>query len=811
MNPSAIRIAPALFLLIAMTGSAAAPANYGRIELLRDRWGIPHVFSDTDPGALYGLGWATADERGFQMTYSLRIIQGRLAEILGDRKRPGHSDTALEGDRRMRTFGWVQAAERVAAALDPDTRDLLGAYCAGVNDSFARQRADGNLHPLFERLGVKPEPWTPADCLLSWWHVSQFFATDGTRDLMVWRNAHQPDPNRPRPPRPGRLWQDDAAAVVQESDVSREWMQQVRKFADSHGMEAQPGKGDAPKFSHAWVVGGSRMTTGNAVLVSDPQTPVRNPSLWMEFHLHGRTLEARGIGVPGSPGLLIGFTPWIAWGLTALGADQADLFRLETSPDHPDAYRWNDDWRPMRLRDERIRVKGGDDIAMTVRETHVGPLVSEFAFRRPGDPEVALKRVPICDTDRDTIQAVFGLMRARTVEDAAGRLNDWRFPSANCVFADSAGHIGYQVLGATPIRPAGGSDRTGNEALEGSGDAGDWQGFVPPTLLPRVLNPARGLLWSANHRPVASFYPIALGLSTGSMGDTVRSWRLREKLTQAGRYSPLDVLNIHFDSVNPARRELVRLGLHLRRTNRQALSEGALHALHVLEPWWSAGASSDLHLDGASLATRISTFFRFVATPLALRFGGGESGLTRFLKDSARQIAQDPEAAFDPEVAEFVDRVLSEAWNEYAADGGGGVSRRGRGAGAGPVRLAWFDSLDGYGSLGAEGDLDVPPLACVDGQTLVSQAAQSYTQWVPVDAVDSALTVCPIGHSDRPDSPFRTSTLEAWAGGRLHPAPLSRAAVDALAVSTNRLSAGFDLHRDVDKSNPASRQSGADR
>jgi penicillin amidase len=114
---------------------AAPQAGYGKIELLRDSWGIPHVFSDTDAGAMYGLGHATAQERGFQMVYSLRIIQGRLAEVIGDRPKAGGKETALDHDRKMRTFGWARAAARTVSHLDLGTCRLLEAYCEGVNDS----------------------------------------------------------------------------------------------------------------------------------------------------------------------------------------------------------------------------------------------------------------------------------------------------------------------------------------------------------------------------------------------------------------------------------------------------------------------------------------------------------------------------------------------------------------------------------------------------------------------------------------------------------------------------------------------------
>ncbi len=775
--------AAAVLIVATFSSLAEPPAGSGRIELLRDTWGIPHVFSATDAGAMYGLGYATAQERGFQMVYSLRVIQGRLAEVIGERQRGNRNETALDNDRKMRTFGWARAAERTAANLDAATRQLVEAYCVGVNDSFATQTQAGTLHPLFKQLQVTPEPWTPADCLLSWWHLAQFFATDGTRDLLAWRNREHPRPDQPHPPKPGPLWLDDEAAVVQRGDVSDAWLESVGEFCTEHGLGEGSTSGEGPKFSHAWVVGGRKTTTGSAVLVSDPQTPVRNPSLWMEFHVCGQTFNVRGVGVPGSPGLLIGFNRNVAWGLTALGADQADLFRLDTDLQHPNEYRWNGQWRKMVVRTERIKVKGGADVDLAVRETHLGPVTSAFCFRQPGDPEVALKRVPMCETNRDTIQGVFAMMRAKDGAEFAKAFADWRFPSANCVFGDAGGHIGFAVLGAISLRAKSAPEAGGYIAMPGNGDADDWRGFVPQELLPQVVDPKAGLLFSANHRPIGTFYPIPLGISTGSMGDTIRSWRLRELLTARARFTPQAVLDVHFDTVNPSRRDLVRLGLHLRRTQPAALSEAATNALRVLEPWLNAGASSDLKAEGAALATQISTFFRMMATPVALKFGGGESGLARFLKDAHRRIQADPKVTLDAEEAAFVNDVLAGAWQ--AVGGRRADAPRGRAAGnpPGPAALGWFESLDGFGSLDAKLDLPASGITDLDGQTIRCQSAQSYTQWVPLDDADAAQTVCPIGHSDRPESPYRTSTLALWQAGQFHAAPLRRAAVEKITVN----------------------------
>lgn len=779
-----------VLLLMLWSVFPAASADLGKVELLRDRWGVPHIFAESDAGAMYGLGYFTAQERGFQMTYALRIMQGRSAEILGSRQKAGGRSSALESDKRMRTFGWSRAASRIATNLDHETKSLLQAYCDGVNASFQKQQQSGTLHPLFKDLSVSPEPWTPADCLLSWWHLAQFFATDGTRDLMVWRNNRNPAPGQLRAPEMVKSWADDTTAVVQLGDASKTWLEGVERFTAANGFQRTGtiSTNDAPKFSHAWVVGGKKSTTGSATLVSDPQTPVRNPSLWMEFHLKGKTFDVRGIGVPGSPGLLIGFSKNIAWGLTALGADQADLFRLETSAGRTNEYRWNGAWRTMTVRTETIAVKGGDSVPITLRETHLGPVVSEFAFRQSGDPEVALKRVPNCETNRDTIQSVFALMRAKDASEVEASLTGWQFPSANCVYGDSKGRIGFSVVGAIPLRSASSTDRGGGEALAGTGDKDDWQGFVPGHLLPRVEDPAQGFLLSANHRPVGAFYKIPLGTSTGSLGDTIRSWRLRERLTARDRFSPSDVLDVHYDTINPARREMVRLALQMRKTQPDSLSQKSLETLAELEKWLSAGASSDLKSTNAELATRLSTFFRFVSTPLALEHGGGESGLARFLKSASARMATNSNVRFSKEECEFLDRVLSEAGTSTpSAAGRGRESASQTTRNGGLPRLGWFDSLDGFGTLDQQRDLAVPDITCLDGQTIHCQSAQSYTQWVPLHDVDSAQSLCPIGHSDRPESRFRTSTMELWGSAKLHPAPLSRSAVEGITAERTTL------------------------
>lgn len=768
------------------------PADKPAIELIRDQWGIPHVFASTDEGALYGLGYAAAEDRGFQMHYLRRLMQGRLAETVGVASKKGRAETTLEHDLRIRSFGYSRAAKKLSGNLDTETTRLLQAYAEGVNAWFQEHRDD--RHYLFDKLGLEPEAWTPADCILSWWHIAQFFGPDGTRDWVASRSQSR-DEGRARDvaERLNKIAPDDRAAVVQRSDVSEAWLGQVERFVQQKrlGKKETSDSAEGPKFSHAWAVDGGHSSTHSAMLMSDPRTVVGNPSLFYEFHVCGKTFNARGIGVAGSPILLIGFNEKVAWGMTALGADQADLFRLKTDAAHPNQYLFDGQWRRMELEEENIKVKDGQPQKLTVRWTHFGPVITDYVFTQPGDGEFAVKRVPICETTRDTFQGALAMMRSRTVEEFSKALAGWLFPSANVVFADAAGRIGYSVAGALPVR----SPHAINDGAfphDGSESKFDWQGAVPQELLPQLISPRRGYVLSANHRPIGSFYKIPLGNSTGSTGDTLRSFRLRELLERKTVFKPEDLLEIHEDKVNPARRDLVRIGFRLRDRLKIELAPEVGQALNYLESWFKSGAKSDLRVKGTELAMEMSTMFRIRSTELALQYGGGEAGLCAFLKDVGRRLERDPSAAITPLERLFVETTLQDAWNAA-------VKKYGANPDLWPVRateaarqrtVAYFEGLDGFPSLDPEQDLTLPSVPCLDGGTINSTTGQAYTQLVPLNAPDDARSILPLGESERPGHRHRTSTAGLWAEGKLHPAPISRDAVERHAANRTNLTYG---------------------
>ena len=205
------------------------------------------------------------------------------------------------------------------------------------------------------------------------------------------------------------------------------------------------------KLSHNWTVAGARSTTGKPILESDPQYSVDNPSFWYEVHLCGGRYNVRGIGVPGAPGLLIGWNERIAWGVTGLGGDDADLFCEKLNPENSTQYAWQGQWREFVRCRETILVKDGPAIEMEIRQTHHGPIVDELLAKPQKDRVFALQHalwaVPKC-----SLGALLELMRAMNWATFRQALSHYVGPPGHFIYADVEGNIGYQAGTTTPKR-----------------------------------------------------------------------------------------------------------------------------------------------------------------------------------------------------------------------------------------------------------------------------------------------------------------------------------------------------------------------
>ncbi|MDV6375156.1 penicillin acylase family protein [Deinococcus arenicola] len=508
----------------------------GPVTVNRDQWGVPHIRAGSDEDAVFALGYVHWQDRAWQMDFQRRVVAGRLSEVLGE--------PALAQDKFLRTWGFQKAAESVLPALSERSRGLVGAYTAGVNAAMKR----GKVAPEFRILGYTPEPWREVDSV-SW---SKLMAYDlgGNMDdevlntRVVQRLGEQglDEVTAPYPADgPTILSGEELAktgiqpgtglntATLPASALSA--LQAHLNAARELGLQAVPGKG-----SNDWVIGGSRTASGKPILADDPHLSLTSPMLWYLADIQGPTLKAIGASIPGLPAIVIGRNERVAWGVTNTNPDVQDLY-IEPA----DA--------SFSQRQEIIKVKGGTDVPLTVRESKHGPVVSDVGAADVG-PRVALKWTALQPGDT-TMDAFLGLNYAQNWSDFTQALTTYIAPSQNFVYADVDGNTGYYAPGKVPLRD--GWD--GSLPVSGDGSR-EWTDYIPFECLPHVYNPADGLVVTANNKVVPGSYPYNLGNSR-NWAEPYRAGRITDLLTAKPEGLTVnDVKAVQLDTVSLVWRDM---------------------------------------------------------------------------------------------------------------------------------------------------------------------------------------------------------------------------------------------------------------
>jgi uncharacterized repeat protein (TIGR01451 family) len=758
------------------------------VDIVRDAYGTPHVFASSDQGALFGAGYAAAELRLSQMLRTRLAFRGQMAQYFGR----GANDEFLANDRLFRAMGIDRHTKRVLQEIDPETRSLLRAYADGVN--AYRTSPGAMLHPVLVAAGatsdVLDEPWLASDCIGVWLQLSTRFgpsALPEAKALQVFEtklaNDYGDDVQAALDALASVAHLDDSAAVVLQSDVPPAVQQAMADYADFAGMTTPPPAptNPTPPFSHAWAVSGAHTADGHAILVTDPRYPIDRPTNLMEMHIKGETFEVRGIMPPGSVITLVGATRNVAWGGSALGHDQNDLFRLDIDSQQPGGYLLDGTFRPWDLEEtEIILVAGEPSVTLIYRESFFGPVVTPVVTdAKPGE-QYALRSTPLFAPDRDASIGHFAMYRAADIDEFALGLAEWIYPTVNVVFADTAGRIGYWANGAIPARsPQQPYYRLGGDVAQlGRNASDDWIGLIPHELLPHVKDPASGVLFTANHMPVGSWYPILLGMTTGSSGDTNRSRRLRELLAADGPlYDVAELEAYHRDVVNTAQRDLVALALEVS----QPLSVDARKALTELEGWYNLGAKKSAEHHGVLLAERLDITLRSNQGPEMFQaYGGGLAGTHNFLKTRVAELVGGGVPSFQPFEIQWLDDRLAEAWGLVTTNDVPGIA-----PGASwltyysdnilTLKTPAFRAVDGLPALDPADVLEVL-LVCEDKGTLTSQSGQAYTLVVPLGDPDSSRSILAFGDGE-PGTLHDQDQLSLYTAQALKPAPLTRSEI----------------------------------
>ncbi len=504
--------------LACLTSSAAAAPD--AVTILRDAWGVPHLFVDGGDAARrsdYANGWAQAEDRLFQMDILRRAATGRLAALLGP--------AFLRMDEVVRRDA-PAPAERAAMVrrLSARDRQALQDYVDGVNGFIARVTVDPGLRPR-EFGDTPPAPWTVddsvavaaleftveganggqevlnADLLLDL--LARFPEADarGIFDDLFWideaaapttiRTGHARDIDRPRRFAPAQV-----ALVRRHADAIRAAAASLREeqgLMGGLGPRLALPLGVTRHASNAIVVGPSLSATGRPLLLGGPQTGLTIPSFFWEVGVHARGYEAEGVIAPAGPGVLIGRGRDFATTITSGIMDNVDTFLETIDPAHPDRYLFHGRSIPFERRVETIAVSGSPDVAYTVLGTRHGPVffvdsAAGVAFSR---------RAAFRGRELDSAAAITSLGFARTLAQFR-RLADRVAPSLNLHYADARGNIAYFHRGVRPLRPLRTDPRL---PLDGSGPM-EWRGVLAPARLPSVVNPKAGFITNWNNKPI---------------------------------------------------------------------------------------------------------------------------------------------------------------------------------------------------------------------------------------------------------------------------------------------------------------------
>ena len=437
------------------------------VKVYFDDYGVAHIFAENEPDLIFAQGYVHAMERIFQMDLTRRAIAGRLSEIVG----PDY----IEDDIFSRTIGFRRAAERSLEALSEECRMLLESYAAGVN-AYIEQNRD-NLPPEFILLDYHPEPWEPVDTLsiakLMAWHLG------GNMDTELFLAALVEEVGAEMAAELFPAYADYGPSIIERAG------QLVDSAAAAKLMRLGRFGGLAPAGwgigSNNWVVAPERSASGGALLGSDMHLTLDLPPIWYANYLSVPGFSVTGVIFPGIPGVIAGFNEHIAWGETNLNPDVMDLYEIKFNEEDDTLYLYNGEWCRAKVYEEVIKVRGGEDVPLRIRETpHHGPVISDMVgLERP----LALRWTGLDATLE--AEAMLRMIRATNFEEFRAALTYFMAPAQNFVYADVEGNIGYLGNGLFPIRSESHRE-AGNGLLPVPGwtDEYAWEGFVPWEEIP---------------------------------------------------------------------------------------------------------------------------------------------------------------------------------------------------------------------------------------------------------------------------------------------------------------------------------------
>ena len=512
-----------------VTGTVRLAGLNDRVEIHRDRWGIPHARASNLADAFFAQGFFTAQDRLWQMEYDRRRGGGRWAEVVGE--------GAVDQDVLMRRFRLVDSAKDDYRFTTGDTKLMFDAYARGVN---AFIQTTESLPVEYGISGIIPEHWEPWDGLVVY-KVRHILM--GVFESKIWRAQviRKLGPEKAALVFPG--YEPGHLLILPPGDVYEgaldDGLEELSRGAGSLNYLHESDLG-----SNSYTLAGDRTKSGMPILAGDSHRALDTPNAYYQNHVACPDFDVVGLSFAGLPGFPhFGHNAHVAWSVTHTWADYQDLYIERFNPKHPEQYLYQDRWLPAQVYDETIKVKGVESRDIKSVVTHHGPIIA-------GDPEagagVSFKYTATEGPESGApawTNTLLTMLRSGDAHELVESMRDWVDPVNNFLLADVKGNFGYLCRGRIPIRSMD------NAWLPAPGWTGEheWSGYIPFEEMPRSLNPESGYVATANNRPVGEDYPyyIALDFTPG-----FRAARVTHRLLSLDRPSAADMAEVHREMVS---------------------------------------------------------------------------------------------------------------------------------------------------------------------------------------------------------------------------------------------------------------------
>jgi penicillin amidase len=667
-----------------------------------------------------------AQDRLWQMEMYRRTFEGRLSEIMGA--------SYVKHDQLVRLLNYHGPFDDLEwKSYHPEGRRIFDSFANGVN-AFIAQAGD-RLPVEFILTGIRPQRWTPEIALLR--TQTAMPAGDASAELRLAmqvvrlgvdsaNTAARPSPYRDLVlPKGVDLALIDssvlaALAGIRGGVVRPELLPAYRAMRDALPSENRGVQENSPG-SNNWVLSGKLTTTGHVIVANDPHRNVANPSIRYIVHLNAPGWNVVGATEPVLPGVMIGHTDRIGWGLTIVGTDQADVYVEEVNPANRNEVRFRGAWEALRVRSDTIRVKDAAPVVVVQKYSRHGPVFYEDTVRH--------KAYAMRSTMHEPGSAGYlSALRYHALENCRQFLDAQKFylaPTENMICGDADGNIAWQASAASPRRP----NWHGRLPVPGTGEY-EWDGWRQD--LPREFNPERGWIATANHDIHPANYDPPLFFKNTAQDSRYR--RIAQVLSSGKKFSIPDNQALQHD----------------------AYSTRAALDIPLFRGWSSA--DPEVERARAALAEWDAQHRRESMAAALYRIVG------RSLTDDVRALgAQDRQVHLARAIAAAVDSL-----------------RRLHGADQSQWRWGRFNTSQLPHPLVKA--YDIPPVERHGGGGFVAAVGATYREIIDMNDLDASVVTNVPGQSGQPESPFYKNLVESYGRAEYFPMVFSRPAVERAAA-----------------------------